>query len=127
MSKMLNGSRIYCVMGCSRRALSLRHPSERSVIWCALERLWCKNERVASESCPRSVLETANVKLSSVATDVLGKSGRDMLQAIIEGTTDAQVLANLATLVSYARNFPNCKRRWMAACKPISGSCSSTC
>lgn len=36
------------------------------------------------------------MKLSSVATDVLGKSGRDMLQAIIEGTTDAQVLANLA-------------------------------
>jgi transposase len=78
------------------RALSLRHPSERSVIWCAIERVWCKNERVASESCPRSVLETANVKVSSVATDVLGKSGRDMLQAIIEGTTDAEVLANLA-------------------------------
>ncbi len=36
------------------------------------------------------------MKLSSVATDVLGKSGRDMLQAIIEGTTDAQVLADLA-------------------------------
>jgi hypothetical protein len=66
------------------------------------------------------------VKLSSVATDVLGKSGRDMLQAIIEGTTDAEVLANLATLVSYARNFLNCKRLWMAACKPIIGSCSST-
>ncbi len=44
----------------------------------------------------QKVLEMANVKLSSVATDVLGKSGRDMLQAIIEGTTDAQVLADLA-------------------------------
>jgi transposase len=52
------------------------------------------------------VLETANVKLSSVATDVLGKSGRDMLQAIIEGTTDAQVLANLATLVSIVAKLP---------------------
>jgi transposase len=46
------------------------------------------------------------VKLSSVATDVLGKSRRDMLQAIIEGTTDAQVLANLATLVSIVAKLP---------------------
>jgi transposase len=33
------------VMVCSKRALSLRHPSERYVIWCAIERVWCKNER----------------------------------------------------------------------------------
>lgn len=36
------------------------------------------------------------MKLASVATDVLGKSGRDMLTALIEGTTDAAVLADLA-------------------------------
>ncbi len=44
----------------------------------------------------QKVLETANIKLSSVATDVLGKSGRDMLSALIEGTTDAEILAELA-------------------------------
>jgi len=41
------------------------------------------------------VLETANVKLASVATDVLGKSWRDMLVAIVEGTTDGEILAEL--------------------------------
>lgn len=42
------------------------------------------------------VLEGANIKLSSVASDVLGKSGRLMLEAIIEGETDAVVLSELA-------------------------------
>jgi transposase len=44
----------------------------------------------------QKVLETANIKLSSVATDVLGKSGRDRLSALIEGTPDAEILAELA-------------------------------
>lgn len=42
------------------------------------------------------VLETANLKLSSVATDVLGVSGRHMLAAIIAGEADAGTLAELA-------------------------------
>lgn len=42
------------------------------------------------------MLQGANVKLAAVATDVLGKSGRQMLDAIIAGTQDAQVLAALA-------------------------------
>jgi transposase len=41
-------------------------------------------------------LEDANIKLSSVATDVLGVSGRAMLEALVSGTTDAAVLADLA-------------------------------
>lgn len=53
-------------------------------------------ERAQEVNRIQKVLDTANVKLSSVATDVLGKSGRDMLQAIIGGTTDAQMLADLA-------------------------------
>ena len=53
-------------------------------------------ERAREVNRVHKVLETANVKLSSVATDVLGKSGRDMLSALIEGTTDAQILADLA-------------------------------
>lgn len=44
----------------------------------------------------QKVLETANIKLSSVATDVMGVSGRLMLQALIEGTADAHALADLA-------------------------------
>jgi transposase len=42
------------------------------------------------------VLETANIKLSSVASDVLGKSGRDMIDAMLAGVSDAEALAQLA-------------------------------
>ena len=44
----------------------------------------------------QKVLETANIKLSSVASDVLGKSGRDMLDAMLAGIGDAEALAGLA-------------------------------
>ena len=42
------------------------------------------------------VLQDAGIKLASVATDVLGVSGRAMLEALIGGTTDPNVLAELA-------------------------------
>jgi transposase len=42
------------------------------------------------------VLEEANIKLASVVTDVLGKSGRDMIAALIAGQTDPDPLAELA-------------------------------
>ena len=41
-------------------------------------------------------LEDAGIKLDCVASDILGKSGRDMLDALVAGTTDPAVLANLA-------------------------------
>lgn len=44
----------------------------------------------------QKVLEDANVKLGSVLSDVLGKSGRAILQALIEGESDPQKLADLA-------------------------------
>ena len=42
------------------------------------------------------VLEDAGLKLSTVATDVMGVSGRAMLDALLHGTTDPAVLAELA-------------------------------
>jgi transposase len=42
------------------------------------------------------VLEDAGIKLASVASRVLGASGRAMMQALAEGTTDPMALANLA-------------------------------
>jgi transposase len=42
------------------------------------------------------VLEDAGIQLASVASDILGKSGRAMLAALVEGTTDPEVLADLA-------------------------------
>lgn len=44
----------------------------------------------------QKLLEDANVKLSSVLTDTLGKSGRAILEAIVNGQTDPQQLARLA-------------------------------
>jgi transposase len=41
-------------------------------------------------------LEDAGIKLDCVAADILGKSGRDMLDALVAGTTDPEVLADLA-------------------------------
>jgi len=42
------------------------------------------------------LLETCNVKLASVATDVFGKSGRDMLRALIKGEASPEQMARLA-------------------------------
>jgi len=44
----------------------------------------------------QKVLETANIKLGDVATDVLGASGRDMQKALIRGERDTEKLAGLA-------------------------------
>lgn len=44
----------------------------------------------------QKVLEDANLKLGSVLTDVLGKSGRAILKALIDGQTDPEQLAQLA-------------------------------
>ena len=44
----------------------------------------------------QKTLEGANIKLAAVATDILGKSGHDILVASVGGTTDAATLANLA-------------------------------
>ena len=41
-------------------------------------------------------LEDAGIKLSGVATDILGRSGRQMLDALIAGEQDARVLADMA-------------------------------
>lgn len=44
----------------------------------------------------QKLLETANIKLSSVATDVMGVSGKAMMEAILSGSTDPEILADLA-------------------------------
>ena len=44
----------------------------------------------------QQLLEGANIKLSSVARDVVGVSGRAMLEALVSGADDPQALAELA-------------------------------
>jgi transposase len=53
-------------------------------------------ERAQEVNRLQKVLETANLKLASVASDVLGKSGRDMLDALVGGQRDPETLAELA-------------------------------
>jgi transposase len=54
--------------------------------------------RQRADECNRiqKLLEGGNVKLASVATDVLGVSGRAMLQALASGQDDPQALAEMA-------------------------------
>jgi transposase len=53
-------------------------------------------ERAAEVNRLQKTLEGANIKLAAVATDVLGKSGRQILEALVAGTSQADELAQLA-------------------------------
>jgi transposase len=53
-------------------------------------------QRNAVDNRIQKVLETANIKLGSVASDVLGVSGRKMIEALMAGEKDVAVLAELA-------------------------------
>jgi transposase len=54
--------------------------------------------RQRAQECNRiqKLLEGCNIKLASVATDILGASGRDMLHALGDGVDNPGLLANLA-------------------------------
>jgi transposase len=53
-------------------------------------------ERAREANRLHKALEDTGIKLDCVATDILGKSGRAMLDALVSGTTDPEVLAELA-------------------------------
>jgi transposase len=53
-------------------------------------------ERAAEVNRLQKTLEGANIKLASVASDVLGKSGRQILEALVIGGSQAIELAQLA-------------------------------
>lgn len=53
-------------------------------------------ERARVANRLHKLLQDAGIKLASVATNILGVSGRAMLEALVHGTTDPAVLADLA-------------------------------
>ena len=59
-----------------------------------------RRKLVESQAAERNrllkLLETANIKLASVASDVFGVSGRAMLRAMIAGEASAEAMADLA-------------------------------
>jgi transposase len=53
-------------------------------------------ERQREANRLHKILEDTGIKLDCVASDILGASGRAMLDALVAGTTDPEVLAELA-------------------------------
>ena len=51
-------------------------------------------EKVGHVQRIQKTLEDANIKIASVATDIMGKSGRAILEALIAGETDPEKLAD---------------------------------
>lgn len=60
------------------------------------ERRQLTDEQTRVANRIHKILEDGNIKLGSVATDILGKSGRDMLSALIAGEQDPEKLAEMA-------------------------------
>lgn len=73
-------------------------PSREVRHWRVLtrQRMKLSDQHTAVVNRLHKVLQQSNIKLSSVATDVLGVSGRAMIWAMIEGQSDPEALANLA-------------------------------
>jgi transposase len=66
----------------------------------------------------QKVLEDAGVKLTSVLTDVMGASGRAMVEALVAGTTDPQVLADLAR-GQLRKKLPALQRALVGRFRPV--------
>jgi transposase len=83
-----SGSPTCCSMGCSKAVLcrQRQYGNMRDLTRYRVS-LAQECNRIANRV--QKVLEDANVKLASVATDALGASGRAMLDAIIGGESDS--------------------------------------
>jgi transposase len=53
-------------------------------------------ERTAEVNRLQKTLEGANIKVAAVASDIMGKSARQMVEALVAGATDPAALAQLA-------------------------------
>ena len=60
------------------------------------QRVQLVSEKTRSVNRIHKVLEDANIKLASVASDIMGVSGRDMLEALVDGQENPDQLAELA-------------------------------
>lgn len=78
------------------RASFIPPPPVRELRELTRTRLTLVQEKTDHANRIEKVLETANIKLGSVASEVLGVSGRRMLKAMCEGRTQPQELAELA-------------------------------
>jgi len=72
------------------------------------------------------LLEDALIKLSAVATDIMGKSGRAMIEALVAGQRDPGVLAGLAR-AGCGSSTPRWCRRWPAGSTTTTPSSPGCC
>jgi transposase len=80
-------------------------------------------ERQREANRLHKILEDTGIKLDCVATDILGVSGRAMLDALVAGTTDPHVLSELARGKLRAK-IPRSERRSSVASTPNTHSSS---
>ena len=66
----------------------------------------------------QKILEDAGLKLTSVLTDIMGVSGRAMVNALVAGTTDPEVLAELAR-GSLRKKLPALRRALVGRFRPL--------
>jgi len=78
--------------------------------------------RTAEKQRVEKLLEDAQIKLSVLASDIFGVSGRAMMAALIAGERDPQVLADLARGAMRPRP-PGWKRRSSAGSTSTTRSC----
>jgi hypothetical protein len=71
-------------------------PAIRQLRDLARYRIDLVNVRTAEKNRVEKLLEDACIKLSVVASDIFGVSGRDMMSALISGERDPKTLAQLA-------------------------------
>ena len=69
-------------------------------------------QRNAVDNRIQKVLETANIKLGSVASDVLGVSGRKMIEALIAGRERRHGAGGSGPAKAARARFPSCSARW---------------
>ncbi len=75
-------------------------------------------ERTREVNRLQNVLEDAGVTVTSVLTDVMGASGRAMVEALVHGTTDPDVLATLAR-GQLRKKLPALRRALVGRFRPI--------
>src|SRR5581483_12150194 len=82
---------------CSELKLSfVPEPEQRTWRLMSRGRLQLVRDRIRLQNQLEALLEEARIKLSSVVSNLLGVSGRRILQALSEGKTNPEKLAELA-------------------------------
>jgi transposase len=72
-------------------------PEQRCWRTLTRSRYQLREDRVRLQNQLENLLEEVQIKLSSLLSDLLGKSGRRMLRALADGETDPTLLANLGS------------------------------